>query len=381
MDVQLSKTHELLRKMVREFAENELKPIAKEIDETYRFPRETIDKYFDNGFMGFDLPVEQGGSGGDMLGYVIVMEELSKVCLPSCSSLSGHNHPVISIIQEQGSEYQKKKYLEMLTSGRKLGSFALTEPNAGSDANGIQSTAIWDGENYILNGSKCFITNGGEAEVFIVVAITDPSIPGSRGKSAFIVEKDFEGFSVGKREKLMGFHGGSICELIFNNVKIPKENLIKKEGMGMKIALGGLAAGRVVVAAEGLGCAQGCIDEAVKYVKERKQFRKRISEFQNTQFVLADMQSRVDIARMAIYNVAKMVDAKIPCTKEAAEVKLFATELANEVARKCVQLMGGYGYSQEYPVEQKMRDAKILEIFEGTSEVQKMIISKEMGVK
>ena len=380
MDFRLTKEQLLVRKMVREFAENEVKPIASEIDEEERFPAETVEKMAKLGMMGIYFPKQYGGAGGDVLSYAITVEELAKVCGTTAVIVSAHTSLCCAPIFENGTEEQKMKYLPDLLSGRKLGAFGLTEPNAGTDASGQQTTAVLDGDHYVLNGSKCFITNGSVADVFVVFAMTDPKM-GNRGISAFIVEKGFKGFSQGKHEKKMGIRGSSTCDLIFEDCIVPKENLLGKEGAGFKIAMATLDGGRIGIAAQALGIGEGAIDEAIKYTKERVQFKKRISSFQNTQFQLADMHTRMQAAQFLVYNAALKKQAHERCSMEAAMAKLFAAEAASDVTRRAVQLFGGYGYTREYPVERMMRDAKITEIYEGTSEVQRMVIAANLGVK
>ncbi len=380
MDFRLTKEQLLVRKMVREFAENEVKPIASEIDEEERFPAETVEKMAKLGMMGIYFPKQYGGAGGDVLSYAITVEELAKVCGTTAVIVSAHTSLCCAPIFENGTEEQKMKYLPDLLSGRKLGAFGLTEPNAGTDASGQQTTAVLDGDHYVLNGSKCFITNGSVADVFVVFAMTDPKM-GNRGISAFIVEKGFPGFSQGKHEKKMGIRGSSTCDLIFEDCIVPKENLLGKEGAGFKIAMATLDGGRIGIAAQALGIGEGAIEEAIKYTKERVQFKKRISSFQNTQFQLADMHTRMQAAQFLVYNAAMKKQAHERCSMEAAMAKLFAAEAASDVTRRAVQLFGGYGYTREYPVERMMRDAKITEIYEGTSEVQRMVIAANLGVK
>ena len=380
MDFKLTKEQLLVRKMVREFAENEVKPLAAEIDEEERFPMETVEKMAKLGMMGIYFPKEYGGAGGDVLSYAITVEELAKVCGTTAVIVSAHTSLCCAPIFENGTEEQKKKYLPDLCSGRKIGAFGLTEPNAGTDASGQQTTAVLDGDHYVLNGSKCFITNGSVADVFVVFAMTDPKM-GNRGISAFIVEKGFKGFSQGKHEKKMGIRGSSTCDLIFEDCIVPKENLLGKEGAGFKIAMATLDGGRIGIAAQALGIGEGAILEAIKYTSERVQFKKRISSFQNTQFQLADMHTRMQAAQFLVYNAALKKQAHERCSMEAAMAKLFAAEAASDVTRRAVQLFGGYGYTREYPVERMMRDAKITEIYEGTSEVQRMVIAANLGVK
>ncbi len=377
MNFSFSKEQLLLKQMLQEFAVNEVKPLAAEVDEEERFPEETVEKMKKIGMMGIPFAKQYGGAGGNYLEYVMAVEELSKVCATTGVILSAHTSLGAAPIAEWGTEEQKQKYLVPLADGRHLGAFGLTEPNAGTDAAGQQTTAVLDGDHYILNGSKIFITNGIYADTYIVMAMTDKT-QGTRGISAFIVEKGMPGFSFGPKEKKMGIRGSATCELIFENVRVPKENLLAKEGMGFKVAMKTLDGGRIGIAAQALGIAQGAIDETIIYVKERKQFGRSIAQFQNTQFQLADMQAKVDAARLLVYRAADAKDKGLSYGVEAAMAKLFAAETAMDVTTRCVQLFGGYGYTREYPVERMMRDAKITEIYEGTSEVQKMVISASL---
>ena len=376
----LSEEHIQLQQTFREFAENEVKPLAKELDETERFPTETVQKMAEMGMMGLPIPEELGGSGVDQLGYVLAVEELSKVCATTGIILSAHTSLCCWPIMTFGTEEQKEKYLKPLASGQKLGAIALTEPSAGTDASMQKSTAVLDGDHYILNGNKVFITNAGAADVFIVFAMTDKE-QGTRGITAFILERDMPGFTMGKPENKMGLRASSTCELVFDNVRVPVENRLGAEGKGFKIAMATLDGGRIGVGAQAVGIAQGAIDEAVKFTKERIQFGRRISQFQNTQFTLADMQTRTDAARMLVWRAAAAEQEGQPYTHLAAMAKLFASETASYVTNRAVQLCGGYGYTKDYPVERMMRDAKVTEIYEGTSEVQRMVISGWMGVK
>jgi butyryl-CoA dehydrogenase len=380
MDFNLNEDQKDLQTMFRDFAEKEVKPLAHEIDEEERFPQETVDKMAELGIMGIPFPEEYGGSGMDNLTYAIAIEELSKVCATTGVIVSAHTSLCAAPILEFGTEQQKQKYLVPLAQGTILGAFGLTEPSAGTDASMQKTTAVLDGENYVLNGSKIFITNGGKADVYVILAMTDKTL-GTKGISAFIVEKDFEGFSIGKKEEKMGIRGSSTCELIFENCLVPKENLLGKEGKGFGIAMKTLDGGRIGIASQALGIAQGAINEALTYVKGRVQFGRTISQFQNCQFELADMQASTDAARLLVYRAACAKDNHEPFSHLAAMAKLVASETASDVTRRAVQLFGGYGYCREYPVERMMRDAKITEIYEGTSEVQKMVISGWMGVK
>ena len=379
MDFRLSDEHKLLCEMYEKFAQNEVKPLAQEVDEEEKFPLETVKKLGRYGMMGIPFPKEYGGAGGDSLAYVMAVEELSKVCGTTGVVVSAHTSLCCSPIYEFGTESQKRKYLPKLLSGEYIGAFGLTEPGAGTDAAGQQTKAVLDGDHWVLNGTKIFITNAGHADIFIIFAMTDKSL-GTRGISAFIVERTFEGFRVGKEEKKMGIRGSSTCELIMENCIVPKENLLGDINKGFKIAMKTLDGGRIGIAAQALGIGEGAIDEAVKYVKERKQFGKRISQFQNTQFKLADMRTRMQAAKWLVYAAAMKKDSGEPYSEDAAMAKLFAAEAASEVTRQAVQLFGGYGYTREYPVERMMRDAKISEIYEGTSEVQRMVIASAMKV-
>lgn len=379
MDFRLSDEHKLLCEMYEKFAQNEVKPLAQEVDEEEKFPLETVKKLGRYGMMGIPFPKEYGGAGGDSLAYVMAVEELSKVCGTTGVVVSAHTSLCCSPIYEFGTESQKRKYLPKLLSGEYIGAFGLTEPGAGTDAAGQQTKAVLDGDHWVLNGTKIFITNAGHADIFIIFAMTDKSL-GTRGISAFIVERTFEGFRVGKEEKKMGIRGSSTCELIMENCIVPKENLLGDINKGFKIAMKTLDGGRIGIAAQALGIGEGAIDEAVKYVKERKQFGKRISQFQNTQFKLADMRTRMQAAKWLVYAAAMKKDSGEPYSEDAAMAKLFAAEAASEVTRQAVQLFGGYGYTREYPVERMMRDVKITEIYEGTSEVQRMVIASAMKV-
>ena len=381
MDYTLTNELQMLRKMYQEFVENEVKPLAGELDEEERFPMETIPKLAKYGFMGIPYETRYGGQGGNNMAYAMAIEELAKACGTTATIVAAHTSLCCNPIHDWGTEEQKMKYLPDLLAGRKIGAFGLTEPGAGSDASRQQTTAVLEGDHYVLNGSKCFITNASEADVFIVLAMTDPKA-GNHGISAFIVERGFPGFSVGKHEKKMGIRGSATCDLIFTDCIVPKENLLGKEGKGFKVAMQTLDGGRVGVAAIALGLAEGAIAEAVKYTKERVQFNKRLSQFQNTQFQLADMQTKTDAAQMLVYRAAAAKDAHDPdLGLYSSMAKLFASENASDVTRRVVQLFGGYGYTREYPVERMMRYAKITEIYEGTSEVQRMVISSHMGVK
>lgn len=375
----MDKEHLLLRDMYQAFAENEVQPMAAETDATEEVPMENVKKMAQYGFFGIPFPKEYGGQGADYIAYAMAVEELSKKCATTGVIVSAHTSLCAAPIYEHGTEEQKKKYLPDLLSGKKIGAFGLTEPGAGTDASGQQTIAVLDGDEYILNGTKIFITNAGIADTFIIIAMTDKS-KGTKGISAFIVEKGTPGFSIGKVEDKMGIRGSSTCELIFENCRIPKENLLGREGKGFGLAMKTLDGGRIGIASQALGIAQGAIDETVEYVKERKQFGRRLSQFQNTQFELANMQTATDAARLLVYRAADSKQHKLPYSHEAAMAKLFAAETSSDVTRRCLQLFGGYGYTRDYPIERMMRDAKITEIYEGTSEVMRMVVSGWMGV-
>ncbi|MCR3761673.1 acyl-CoA dehydrogenase [Clostridium felsineum] len=380
MNFKQDENHEQLQQMYREFAENEVKKIAKEIDETMRFPKENVEKMAEMGLLGIPFPEEYGGAGMDTLSYVQCVEELSKCCGTTGVIVSAHTSLCATPIYTYGTEAQKEKYLKPLASGDKLGAFALTEPAAGTDSAMQKTTAVLDGDHYVLNGSKIFITNAGYADIYIIFAMTDKS-KGTKGISGFIVEKDFPGFSVGNHELKMGIRASSTCELFFDNCIVPKENLLGEEGRGFNIAMATLDGGRIGVAAQALGIAEGAIDETIKYVKERVQFGRPISKFQNTQFELAKMRANTEAAKLLVYQAACAKDDHEKYTHLAAMAKLVAANNASDVTRRCLQLFGGYGYTSDYPIERMMRDAKITEIYEGTSEVQMMVISGWMGVK
>lgn len=372
--------YKLFNKMIEDFAVNEVKPYAAEVDETEQFPYATVEKMAKLGLLGIIVPTEYGGMGGDYKMYIKAVEELSKYCATTGVILSGHTSLCVAPILEFGTEEQKQKYLPKLASGEWLGAFGLTEPNAGTDANNQTTTAVLDasGENYILNGSKIFITNAGPAHVYFVIAVVGRNPKGVEC-AAFIVEKGMPGFSIGKKEKKMGIRGSSTCELIFQNCVVPAKNMVGKHGEGFKLAMKTLDGGRIGIAAQALGIAEGALRETINYTKERVQFRRPISAFQNTQFQLADMYARVEAARGLL---EKAIESKQTHAKDvslrAATAKLFCAETAMAVTTKAVQFHGGYGYTREYPVERMMRDAKITEIYEGTSEVQRMVISASL---
>lgn len=378
MDFSLSKKHLLAQSLFKSFAETEVKPLAQETDEEEKFPKETVEKLGKYGFLGIPVDKEYGGQGCDVLTYAMCVEELAKVCGTTSVVVSAHTSLCIDPIMTYGTEAQKRKYVPDLATGKKLGAFGLTEPGAGTDAQGQQTKAVLDGDEWVLNGSKCFITNGNYADVYIIIAVT--GIIEKRGRktkeiSAFIVEKGTPGFTFGTKEKKMGIRGSATYELIFTDCRIPKDNLLGKQGKGFGIAMHTLDGGRIGIASQALGLAEGALEKTIAYVKERKQFGRTIAQFQNTQFVLADLATKVEAAKLLVYKAARAKDTQKVYSVEAAMAKLYAAEVAMEVTTKCVQLHGGYGYIREYDVERMMRDAKITEIYEGTSEVQRMVIS------
>lgn len=375
MNFQLTKEQEMVRKMVREFAITEAEPIAADIDKEHRFPVETVEKMAKFGLLGVPFPTELGGAGGDYISYAITVEELSRVCASTGVICSAHTSLCCWPIFGWGTDEQKAKYLPPLLKGEKLGAFGLTEPNAGTDAGGQQTKAEDMGDHWLLNGAKVFITNGGYAETFVILAMTDKAKKTKGGISAFIVEKDFEGFSIGKTEDKMGICGSSTTELVFQNCKVPKENLLGNIGEGFKVAMSTLDGGRIGIASQALGIAQGAFDVTVEYMKSRKQFGKKLSQMEALQFEIADMKTRIEAARLLVYKAADMKEKHLPYGPASAMAKLFAAETAMHVTTKAVQLHGGYGYTKDYPVERMMRDAKITEIYEGTSEVQKIVIA------
>ena len=378
MDFTLDKKHLMARDLFREFAEKEVKPLAIDIDEEERFPAETIEKMAKYGFLGIPVPKEYGGQGCDPLTYIMCVEEMAKVCGTTAVALSAHTSLCIDPILTYGTEEQKQKYVPDLAAGRKLGAFGLTEPGAGTDAQGQQTKAVLDGDEWVLNGSKCFITNGKVADVYIIIAVT--GVVEKRGRkskeiSAFIVEKGTPGFTFGTKEKKMGIRGSSTYELIFQDCRIPKDALLGAKGKGFGIAMHTLDGGRIGIAAQALGLAEGAPERTIAYTKDRKQFGRSIAQFQNTQFQLANMATKVEAAKLLVYKAAVAKATQRSYSVEAAMAKLYASETAMEVTTKAVQLHGGYGYIREYEIERMMRDAKITEVYEGTSEVQRMVIS------
>ena len=374
MNFQLTKEQEFVRKMVSEFAKTEVEPLAADIDKEHRFPTETVEKMAKYGLMGIPFPTQYGGAGGDHISYAITVEELAKVCASTAVIVSAHTSLCCWPIFNYGTEEQKMKYLPDLLSGKKLGAFGLTEPNAGTDASGQQTRAeLVDGQ-WVLNGAKCFITNGGYAETFVVFAMTDKK-KGNHGITAFIVEKGDKGFSIGKTEDKLGICASSTTELIFQDCRIPEDRLLGEVGGGFKVALATLDGGRIGIASQALGIAEGAFDVTVEYMQARKQFGKKLSQFQALQFEMADLKTRIQAAQLLVYRAADMKDRHEKYSEAAAMAKLFAAETAMAVTTKCVQYHGGYGYTKDYPVERMMRDAKITEIYEGTSEAQRLVIS------
>lgn len=379
MDFKLTKAQLLQQELFRNFAETEIKPIAKDMDEAEEYSQELIAKLQKIGAFGIPYSREYGGQGADVLTYTLAMEEMSKVDASTGITLSVHTSLCCACINEFGTEEQKQEFLRPLVDGHKTGCYGLTEPNAGTDAAGVQTTADKDGDDYIINGSKMFTTNSGFADTFVVFALTDKS-KGPRGMSAFVLDRTMPGISVSDNIERMGIRAASNCAVTYENVRVPASRMLGKEGQGYKIAMTALGGGRIGIGAQSVGIAQGAIDEAMKYVKERKQGGKTINKYQNTQFKLAECQTKVDAARLMVWRAATAKDNHENYAPLAAMCKLFASDVANEVTRVCVQLLGGYGYCREYPVERAMRDAKITEIYEGTSEAMKMIISGSMKV-
>ncbi len=376
--MELSQEHTMLREMVRDFAKNEIEPVAAELDETEKFPREILQKMAELGLMGIPYPEKYGGAGMDTLALAIAIEEIGRVCASTGITLAAHTSLGSYPIYAFGNEAQKQKYLRPLAEGKSIGAFGLTEPEAGSDAAGVKTTAQKRGDTYILNGTKFFCTNGGEADFVIVSARTNPEAERHKGMSTFIVERNFPGFKLGKKENKMGLRASNTQELIFEDCEVPAENLIGNEGDGFKLAVMTLDEGRIGIGALALGIAQGALDHALRYANERSQFGKPIGHFQAIQFLLADMGTEVQAARHLVYDAARLKDAGKPFTKEAAMAKLYASEVGTRTANRAIQIHGGYGYIRDYPVERFYRDAKLMEIGEGTSEIQRLVIARRM---
>lgn len=375
MDFELTDEQQLIRDAVREFAEAEIVPIAAEIDRDHRFPAELLPKLAEMNLMGMTFPEKEGGAGADYVSYVIAVEEVSRACASTGIIMSSHNSLATWPVYKFGTRAQKDRYMHDMASGRRLGAFALTEPAAGTDAAAGTTTAVRTADGYVLNGSKMFISNAPHAEVYIVFAKTDPD-RGTRGISAFIVEGDTPGFAVGEAEHKMGIRGSSTPPLYFTDVRIPKEALLGEEGEGFKIAMATLDGGRIGVSAQALGIAQAALEAGIDYAKERVQFGKPIANLQAIQWMIADSALQVDAARLLVYRAAACVAAGRPYSTEGAMAKLFASETATRVADRAIQIHGGYGYTEAYPVERHYRDAKITELYEGTSEVQRMVIAR-----
>ena len=381
MDFKLTKAQQLQRELFRKFAETEIAPLAKEMDETEVYSQELVAKMQKYGFFGIPYSKEYGGAGADVLTYTLCLEEVSKVDASTGITISVHTSLCCSCINEYGTEEQKQKFLRPLIDGSKIGCFSLTEPSAGSDVAGAQTVAVKDGDDYLITGSKVFTTNSGFADTFIVFALTDRSVPAAKGMTAFVVTRDMPGVEVSENIERMGIRAASNCIVTYDKVRVPAANILGKVGGGFRIAMGALDGGRIGIAAQAVGIAQGALNEAIKYGKERKQFGKPINSFQNTQFKMAEMQTKIDAARLMTWRAATAKDNHEVYGPLAAMAKLFASDVAVQVTRFAVQAMGGYGYCREYPVERMYRDAKITEIYEGTSEVMKMVVSGSMKLK
>jgi butyryl-CoA dehydrogenase len=377
MEFDLKEHQQMIKETARDFAEKELKPVASKLDEEASFPTENVKKLGELGFMGMMVPEEFGGAGLDSVSYAIAVEEISRGCASTGVVMSVNNSLVCQPILEWGTPEQKMKFLPDLAKGKKLGAFSLTEPEAGSDAGNIQTTAVLSGDNYVINGTKIFVTNGGKADVVLLFASIDKALK-AKGLTAFLIEKGMPGFKIGKKENKMGIRASDTSELIFEDCKVPKANMLGQPGQGFKIAMRTLDGGRIGIAAQAVGIAQACLEAAVKYAKERKQFGKPICEFQAIQWMLADMAVEVDAARFLTLRAAYTKDKGVSYSKEAAMAKLFASETAVKSAINAVQVHGGYGYMKEYDVERYFRDAKITEIYEGTSEVQRLVIAASL---
>ena len=377
MKLELNDIQKMIKKNVREFAEKDIAPVAAELDQKEEYPTKILEKMAKLGFLGVIIPQEYGGAGLDTISYAIIVEEISRKCASTGVITSVHNSLVAHPIMKYGTEEQKKKYLPILAKGEKIGAFAATEPSAGSDLGAMKTTAILKGDKYIINGDKTFITSGSEAGIIIIFAVTDKSA-GSKGLSAFIVENTMKGYKVGSIFEKLGINASKTSELIFEDMEVPKENLLGKEGEGFKIALATLDGGRIGIAAQAVGIAQAALDESIEYSKQREQFGRPIAKFQAIQWMIADIATRIEAARYLVYNAAYVKDKGERFSKEAAMAKLFASETAMEAVIKAVQIHGGYGYTKEYTVERLFRDAKITEIYEGTSEVQRMVIAGDL---
>lgn len=375
MHFALTEEQNLIRDMVREFAEKEVAPSARIRDEEEHFDRELMfDRLAELGLTGIIFPEQYGGGGADYISYAIAVEELSRVCASTGVTLSAHISLGSNPIFLFGTEEQKQRFLKPMAQGEKLGAFGLTEPSAGSDAGGTRTTAVLDGDDWIINGTKIFITNAGEGDTYVVFARTDKDAEKHHGISAFIIEKGTPGFSFGKKEKKLGIRSSPTLELVFDNCRIPAENMLGEAGKGFKVAMKTLDGGRIGIASQALGIAQGALDASIAYAKERRQFDSPIARFQGVQFQLADMATQIEAARLLVYKAAYRASAGLPYSTDSAMAKLFASETAMRVTTQAVQIFGGYGYTREFPVERMMRDAKITEIYEGTSEIQRLVI-------
>lgn len=377
MNFQLTEEHQQLREMIRDFAVNEVAPTAAERDEEERFDRGIFDKMAELGLTGIPWPEEYGGAGFDYLAYCIAVEELSRVCASVGVTLSAHTSLAGWPVYKFGTEEQKQKYLRPMAEGKKIGAYGLTEPGSGSDAGGMRTYAVEDGDAYVLNGSKIFITNGGIADIYVVFAVTDQEL-GAKGTTAFIVEADFPGFSVGKKEQKLGIRSSPTTEIIFDNCRVPKENILGEVGQGFVIAMKTLDGGRNGIAAQAVGIAQGALDAATDYAKERVQFGKPIAAQQGVGFKLADMATSIEASRLLTYQAAWLESNDLPYGQASAMAKLMAGDTAMKVTTDAVQVFGGYGYTKDYPVERFMRDAKITQIYEGTQEIQRLVISRNL---
>lgn len=377
MQLELNEQQKMIKNMIKEFSEKEIAPIAEELDKKEQYPTQTLEKMAKLGILGTIIPTEYAGAGLDSITYATVIEEISKHCASTGVVTSVHNSLCAGPIIYYGTEEQKKKYLPILAKGEKIGAFAATEPNAGSDLGAMKTTAELKGNSYIINGDKTFITSGSEAGIIIVFAVTDKTA-GYKGISAFIVEKEMKGFKVGSIFEKLGINASKTSELLFENMVVPKENLLGKEGDGFKIALSTLDSGRIGIASQAVGIAQAALEESIEYSKQREQFGRPIAKFQAIQWMIADMATKIEAARLLVYNACYKKDQGQPFSKEAAMAKLYASEIAMDAVDKAVQIHGGYGYTKEYLVERLFRDAKITEIYEGTSEVQKMVIASHL---
>jgi butyryl-CoA dehydrogenase len=379
MPLHLTEEQKLMRDMVRKLAQNEIAPRAAEYDRTHQFPWENIKRMSELGLMGVPIPEEWGGAGCDFLSYILTIEEISRACASTGVILAVHTSVGTMPVLLFGTEEQKKKYVPRMASGEIIGAFALTEPGAGSDASSLSTSARLEGDHYIVNGSKIFITNGGIAGVYITFVRTEPGTKGYRGITCLLVDKDTPGFFIGKTEEKMGLNASSTTELIFDSARVPRENVLGVEGDGFKVAMALLDGGRVGIGAQGLGIAQGAFDVALEYARQRVQFGRPIIEQQAVGFMLADMATRIDAARALVYRAARLKDMGLPLSKEASMAKMYATDTAVWVAGNAVQILGGYGYCKEYPVERMMRDAKVTQIYEGTNQIQRLVIAKNLA--